>query len=258
MSYAFDNDSPHSLDQHATLAALLDPITTARLCRVGVGPGWRCLEIGAGGGTIAHWLADQVGDLGHVLATDINTRYLTGRPNLTVRRHDITTDELPERAFDLVHARLVLIHLPQRHEILHRLRYALKPGGRIVLEEFDCTYAPVLEVPKGADPGAFPTFNDAVIAHLTAGGADVAWGRHAHAALGVAGYTGREVEIHLSPWRTGSPGYELHYSNTRHLRDGLLRHGATDQGLEELRTQLRAPGFTVAGYPVYSVSGRAA
>jgi SAM-dependent methyltransferase len=83
--------------------------------------------------------------------TDIDERYLESLhvPNLEVRRHDIVTDPLPEAAFDLIHARLVLIHLPQREEVLSRLVAALKPGGWLVDEEFDSSVPSVRLVSNG-------------------------------------------------------------------------------------------------------------
>src|ERR1044071_5854808 len=97
----------------AAIAAVCDPETTALLERLGLRPSWRCLEVGAGGGSIAAWLA---GRTAHVTATDIDTRYLDGltAPNLAILRHDVTSDPLPEQSFDLVHARFVLEHLRER------------------------------------------------------------------------------------------------------------------------------------------------
>ena len=107
--YLLDNGRQEAADRFAALAALFDPTSTRHLERCGVGPGWRCLEVGAGGGSIATWLADRVGASGSVLATDIEPRFLTAlaAPSLQVRRHDIGVDALPQGAFDLVHARLV-------------------------------------------------------------------------------------------------------------------------------------------------------
>jgi trans-aconitate methyltransferase len=59
------------------------------------------------------------------------------------------TDPLPDAAFDLIHARLVLIHVPEREEVLARLVAALKPGGWMVEEEFDSQSLP-------CDPLRFP------------------------------------------------------------------------------------------------------
>ena len=94
-------------------------------------PVWNCLEVGEGGGSIAKWLCERVTSTGHVLVTDIDTRFLEQLrlPNLEVRQHNIVTDPLPERAFDLVHARLVLAHVPERNMALRKLISVLRPGG---------------------------------------------------------------------------------------------------------------------------------
>jgi 2-polyprenyl-3-methyl-5-hydroxy-6-metoxy-1,4-benzoquinol methylase len=91
----------------AALSVLFDETTIRHLTKRGVAPGWHCLEVGAGGGSISNWLADRVGADGSVLATDIDTRYLESlqRPNLEARRHNIAVDPLPEGEFDLIHAR---------------------------------------------------------------------------------------------------------------------------------------------------------
>src|SRR5262245_60645354 len=92
-----------ALGRLRALEAALDSGTIRFLEALGTCEGWRCLEVGAGAGSIAAWLCQRVGATGHVLATDLDTRFLDAldAPNLEVRRHDITTDELPEGAFDL-------------------------------------------------------------------------------------------------------------------------------------------------------------
>jgi len=55
---------------------------------------------------------------------------------------NIVNDPLPEAAFDLVHTRLVLVHLPERDRVLERLIAALKPGGWIAADELDACSAP--------------------------------------------------------------------------------------------------------------------
>src|SRR5215468_12462008 len=74
---------------------------------LGFGPGWHCLEIGGGGGSVARWLSDQVGADGRVVATDIDTRFLDEirAPNFETWNHDITVENLPTGEFDLVHTR---------------------------------------------------------------------------------------------------------------------------------------------------------
>jgi SAM-dependent methyltransferase len=134
--YAFGNSVTGQRDRLRALEAVFDGGTFRRLAECGVGPGWRCLEVGAGAGSVATWLADRVGLDGSVLATDLDTTLLDDlvRPPLTVRRHNVMTDPLPEASFDLVHARLLLAWLPDPAGALRRLVTALKPGGWLVVK----------------------------------------------------------------------------------------------------------------------------
>jgi SAM-dependent methyltransferase len=138
-TYLFTHDWAGEEERLGGLSAFYDPGTRRHLDSVGVGAGWRCLEVGAGAGSIACWLAARVGPAGKVVATDLDTGLLErlAVPNLEVRRHDIVTDDLPEGAFDLVHARLVLEHLAGRDRALRRMAGALAPGGWLVVEDLD-------------------------------------------------------------------------------------------------------------------------
>ncbi len=61
----------------------------------------------------------------------------TGRiTNATFGDYLIPVNALPESAFDLIRARLVLGPLRERLAVLDRLTSALRPGGLLVLEEF--------------------------------------------------------------------------------------------------------------------------
>ena len=137
--YSLDNTWDQANQRLALLEGQLDPISQRRLSALGVGDGWRCLEVGGGGGSLTRWLCDQAGPTGHVMATDIEPRFLEeiGNSRLEVRRHDITEEDLPERQFDLVHARWLLHHLPDPEGAIARMVAALRPGGWILLEEVD-------------------------------------------------------------------------------------------------------------------------
>src|SRR6516165_12269207 len=98
-------------DRLSLLERIFDPLSRRR--RELVRPGWRCLEVGAGRGSIAVWLAKQVGENGLVVATDIDVTYLQRLdvPNLEVREHNILTDPLDALgpgSFDMVSLRLTL------------------------------------------------------------------------------------------------------------------------------------------------------
>jgi SAM-dependent methyltransferase len=137
----FAKDSPDAFERErlALLTEIADPIAARRLTDLGVGPGWRCLDVGAGDGSVARWLARRVGPEGRVVATDLNPRFLVGHglPNLEVRRHDILEDELEAAHYDLVHCRCVLQHLPDPLQGLRRMVDAVRPGGWLFVEEID-------------------------------------------------------------------------------------------------------------------------
>lgn len=137
--YVFDNAvTAETGMRFSGLEVTYDPATIRYLTGVGVADGWACWEIGAGGGSIANWLATRVGPAGSVLATDIDPRFIPASElgQLAVVRHDVTTDAVPAARYDLIHARLLLSHLPQRGDVMHRLVRGLRPGGWLVIEDF--------------------------------------------------------------------------------------------------------------------------
>ena len=130
------------------------------LDRIGVREGWRCLDAGAGAGAVTRMLADRVGMTGSVLATDLDTRLLEGLASeiVEVRRHNVLEDPLPQGAFDLVHARCLLMHLPSRLQVLNRLRGAVRSGGWIAILDKDFTEMDVSQ-PSGGWRRTFSAFS---------------------------------------------------------------------------------------------------
>ena len=251
--YVFDNDSTHSDEQHRCLAAAYDPITTESLATTGVGAGWDCLEVGAGGGSVAHWLARRVAPTGSVLATDINPRHVRPAPGLTAARHDVVRDPLPDKRFDLIHARLVLLHLPERVAVLDKLVRALKPGGWLQLDEFDIDYGPALAGP-GQD--VYERFLHAKAELMRAAGALGTWGRTVGAAMTEAGLRRVEARPHVRLWDRDSPGLRLLVHHTRHLRDKFVAVGFGDDDLARVRDVMGHPDFRACSCPFYTVLGR--
>ena len=120
----------------AALAGSRDRGTVRALEAINVGPGWHCLELGAGSGTVSLWLAEKVMPGGHVLSVDIDLRFhCEPVEGMEVRHLDVVSEELPADAFDLVHARALLQHLEQRNLVIDRMVDATKPGGWVVIEE---------------------------------------------------------------------------------------------------------------------------
>lgn len=129
---------PDSADEQERLGLVeeeQDPATTDLLTGLGLGSGWHCAEVGAGGGSIAHWLADRCPE-GRVVAIDRKARVQRAvRANLEVLEADVQTLELPAHSFDLVHARAVLTHVSDRESVIARMTSWLVPGGWLVVTD---------------------------------------------------------------------------------------------------------------------------
>lgn len=142
---------PHKLagerQRLALMSSLLDPMEQTYLDTLGVGHGWRCLELGCGNGSIARALATRVAPSGHVVASDIDLTYLGNleMPCLEVRRVDVLRDELETGFYDLVVARALLHHLTPASKALERMVDALKPGGVLLSVEPDMMPCTVTE-----------------------------------------------------------------------------------------------------------------
>lgn len=223
--YVFPNAAPQAAARLLALSTVFDPGTIRHLEVRGVGQGWRCLEIGGGLGTITRWLSDCVGPGGRVLTTDIDTRLLEllQLPNVEVRRHDIVADPLPEAAFDLAYTRLVLEHVSDPDRALARIVGAVKPGGWVVIEDFEI-------LPASADPqdGFSERISKtaSVMRHVTAAaGARMQFGRSLLRRLRAAGLESTDAEGRAFIWPGGSTGATLNRLNYEQLRDAILATG---------------------------------
>ena len=257
MRYVFDNARGETRERFPALSDLYDDETIRCLRAVGVAPGWQCLEVAAGGGSIARWLAGQVGSDGRVLATDLDTRFLESLadPAIEVRRHDIARDPLPGPAFDLVHARLILVHLPERELAFARMAEALKPGGWLVCEEFDSLSMP-------ADPALHPDEcalkAQAVMQRVMASrGANTRYGRDLAARMRAQGLVDIRAHGRMAMWQGGSAGARLFRANFEQLREELLQTGLLTQAdLDKDLAHLDDPNTLFPSPVMWTVCGR--
>lgn len=224
-TYVFDTAGDQERDRLNAHSRIWDDFTCRTLADTGVGAGWRCLEIGAGTGTVASWLVDQVGPHGQVVATDIETRWLEplAGANLVVRHHNVADDHVDEQGYDLVHARLVLEHLPQRDAVTAKLVAALRPGGWLVVEDYDVR--PMAHT-MPARP-AWAAVNAAIIDVLRSAGADPLYGAELGGLLERAGLVDVAVEGFLRqlPLPELAPAFRPILDS---LRRPLVASGAVD------------------------------
>jgi SAM-dependent methyltransferase len=184
----------------ALLEQLFDPTTVRHLDRIGVAPGWKCLEVGAGAGSIARVLANRAGGE-NVVATDINIdplEPLTKEHGVTVLRHNVAVDDAPG-SFDLIHARYVLEHLSARDDIVERLVSWLKPGGWLLLE----SASPVAELTTR--PAIRRVIETGVAMWVKMLGTDITWARGYPLPLIAAGLQECGAEGSAPPILGGSP-----------------------------------------------------
>ena len=202
--------------------------------------------------------AAQTGQRFESLEALYDPRYLealaaSGRPNVEVRRHDVGLDPLPEAAFDLVHARLVLIHVPQREAALARLVAALKPGGWILIEDFDPGF-----IDRGfpaTDPegyAAYAAVRAAVGQVMERHGVDPVWGRSLYRRFVAHG-----LEGHFAVRPGGSPGALLERANFEQVRAVAVAAGlVTDAQVDRAVAALDDPGFAFNSPVMMTAWGR--
>lgn len=256
-TYVFDNAAAQTRQRFESLAQLHDATTFRHLEARGVKNGWCCLEVGGGGGSVVTWLSQRVGPTGRVVVTDIDTRHFTHlkQANVEVRQHDIVHDVLEESAFDLVYTRLVLQHIPERTQALQRMLTALKPGGWMVIEDYDAET-------DLTDPVRYP--GEQKIAALrvaaqlmTVRGVDLGFGRRVVGLLKAAGLSEVEAEGSLVMYQAHSPGTRLMRANLGQLRSALVATGSiTDAELDQHLATLEQPDFLRPSWIMWTTWGR--
>lgn len=241
-SYIYDSGWELERRRLEALCILYDPGTTELLTKLAPRPGWRCLEVGAGLGTIAHWLAERVGRDPGVVATDLDTRFLEAarHSGVAVRRHDIVHDALAPETFDLIHARLVLMHIAERERALDNLVAALRPGGTLLLEDFIMVPGAMVTFPE--TPHAAKII-EAFAAAFTAVGADPIYGIKLPHAFRRRGFDQVSFEVRTPIAYSGSPSMDFGILSMEQLRPYLLQSGAvTAAELDEALAACKRPG----------------
>ncbi len=146
--------TPEEYERLRAQARVWEAATGRLLDRVALAPGARCLDAGCGPGETMRLMAQRVGPQGSVLGLDVDASlgalaeaglHQAGHRQCSVLEYDLTADEpIPHGPFDVVAARLLLLHLPQRLAVLRRLWQAVAPGGYLLLQDYDLSVVSVL------------------------------------------------------------------------------------------------------------------
>ena len=192
-------------------ARVWEAAATRILDQVGPPEGASCLDAGCGPGETMRLLAERVGPAGRVLGVDadasigaltVATLHDQGHRHCAFHAHDLTADQpVPGAPFDLVYARLLLFHLPERVAVLARLWDSVAPGGCLVVQDYDLRTVSVL-------PGlaSVEEVGRVIIGSFGTAGADVSAGARlaelfAQAGVGAPG--GTDVSGRIEPLGTG-------------------------------------------------------
>jgi SAM-dependent methyltransferase len=250
-TYSFPNEWELAERRLAALERARDPITVRRLEAIPVRRGWRCLELGAGSGSIARWLCRHVGPEGAVVAVDIDDQLLRhlDEPNLQVVRADVVNDTLPAGPFDLVHTRMLLMHLPERHDVVRRIVPLLRPGGTVLFEENDV-------FSLTAATGDYGAMWHVFVSAMEARGVATRWVRTLPAVCAEAGFVDVAADVDVPMFTATDPDAEFWRLTWIQVADGLVASGARREVIDAGIAALTEPGSWHFGPAMVAVSAR--
>jgi SAM-dependent methyltransferase len=250
--YAFARSQGREDERLAALERQLDPVSQAAIGQLGLTAGWRCWEAGAGGGSMAAWLAGRVTGSGSVLATDIDIGGLPSqRPaNLTVARHDLEREEVPAGGFDLIHARLVLEHLRDPAAAVGKLASALRAGGWLLVEDADGLLFDAEPAEK-----AFAAITGPWQQAARAAGWNPCYGRCLVTGLQRAGLGQVGGRAHRS-YQPGGQAWLGARLGIERLRGQIHQQGASQADLDAALAALDDPTRTIIGAPIVTAWGQ--
>lgn len=255
--YVFHTGSDLGRAQVDCLSEMLDGTTTVVLDSLGMRSGLRCLELGAGNGSIARWMAQRVGSTGSVAAVDVDTSYVTPVPNVTVYRHDISDGMPPGGPFDLIHARLVLMHLSGRREILSALVDGLAPGGWLILGDLSERLPSAVSAHEPADEKLFERVLDIGMNGVgRPGGMDLEWAHDTARQMHRAGLDRIHGIEHAFTASGATPGLLYYRSMVAQVAQPLLNAGLTEQELRRFDELMLDPDFSAWSYQFVFTMGQ--
>lgn len=256
--YIFDaSGSDLGRQQLELLQIILDKPSIESLSGCDIRPGQRCLDVGAGAGSLTHWLADQVGPTGSVVAVDLATDHIEPRDNIETYQHDINEGVPVEGTFDLIHVRLLLMHLPTREAIFKSLVEALSPGGWLVVGDFTFRKLQVLTAPSQADKDLWEH-----MMHTSHGvaspkrGISFDWAEQAGTRMEEAGLRNVHSLEFSETTPGGSPGCLLHLNLNTQAEPLLTQFGITQDELKRYRELMLDPSFRAWFYQFHCTRGQ--
>jgi SAM-dependent methyltransferase len=222
----------------------LRPESVALLDRIGLEPGQSAIDLGCGPAGIIDLLAAAVSPGGRAVGLDADPAHVTmareyadqrGLANVEVVAADARHTGLPSGSFDLVHARTVLVTIPEPAEVITEMVRLAKPGGWVASQEPDVEYSlcyPPLP--------AWDRIGEIFHASFSRSGADLCIGRRLTELYRQAGLEEIEVVVHAAAYPAGHSRRTIMPDLARSLGPMILELGlAEERELAELDRAVR-------------------
>jgi SAM-dependent methyltransferase len=232
-------DSDVELERLQLQARVWEPAATALLAEIGLNPGERALDLGAGAMGIVRPLSKAVGTSGRVVAVDNDATQLSalkrwvqneGLSNVDIVNADAFSTGLPAGTFDIVHVRFLFAPVGRDGELLAEMRRLVRPGGVLAIQEPNSSCWDFY--PRHA---AFTELKALILAAFRAAGGDFDAGRRTAGLLENIGCTSVETRAHVHVLGAGHPYRRLPVQFAQSLRPRILSSGlASAARLEEL------------------------
>ena len=235
------------------------------LDRIGVGPGWHCLDLGCGPGGIVGLLSARAGPAGRVVGFDADSVFLEharamarsgGLDNVEFVQGDAYRTGLPRDSFDLVHSRFVACTVGMPETILAEAIALARPGGTVAFQEVD------ISTLKCHPPHpAWDTLARLLAQAFACAGGDMGLGQRLYGLARQVGLEDLQYRPFLVGFRSSDPMADYLPSTVESLRGTVARHGLMDDAaladaLAACRRHLSDPGTVSTFHTVTQVWGR--
>lgn len=246
-------------------AAELATHSAALLAKVGVGPGQSAIDLGCGPLGVLHLLSDAVGAAGRVVGVDINPANVAmarsfvedhGISNVTVIEGDARRTGLEASSFDVVHARTLLVNIPDPEAAVAEMVRLVKPGAWVASMEPD-TSVQIYHPPHPA----WARLHEIFVAAYVAQGVDPVIARRVPEMFRAAGLVDVGIEARVELYPHGHSRRTIRLELVRSMWPKIIERGiASQQELMDLdsagRKHLADPNTLVLPGVYFLVWGR--
>jgi SAM-dependent methyltransferase len=223
----------------------LRPESVALLNRIGLKPGQSAIDLGCGPSGILDLLSAAVAPGGRVVGLDADPAHVAlareyaskhGLANVELGRADARHTGLPSGSFDLVHARTLLVTIPEPAQVIAEMARLARPGGWVASQEPDAAEHAMCYPPLPA----WDRLRELFRASFSRSGADLRIGRRLSELYRHAGLVDIEVVAYAPLYPAGHSRRTILPDLVRSLRPVILELGLSDeQELAELDREVR-------------------